>query len=308
MEPRLTAVMYHYVRDVERTVFPGIKGLSVGGFSRQLTALAERFEMASLESALAFFSGGYRPQRPLCVLTFDDGLKEHAAIVTPMLAERGIQGLFFVPTAGIDESRVLAVHKNHFLMAALDFDEYRAAVLDQVRRLAPETPMAVDPSVARAAYRWDEPDVAQFKHLLNFVLTDAIREAVLDALFLVFLGDEARFARELYVSWDDARAMQDAGMIVGGHSHGHTALATLDAARRRQDLETCTALLRQKLKPQALWPFSYPYGKRRSYGDGTPQMVRDLGYCCAFATEVGENAVGCDVFELRRLDTKDVPG
>lgn len=298
--------MYHYVRDPARTAFPRIKGLTVDGFARQLAALCDSFEMASLETALAFLSGRYLPRRDLCLMTFDDGLKEHAETVTPMLAERGVQGLFFVPTAALAESRVLAVHKNHFLMAALDFAEYRAATLAQLRSLAPDVAVDVDPAIAASTYRWDEPSVAAFKYLLNFVVSEALRDRVLDALFPIYLGDEREFAPNLYVSWDEARSMQDAGMLIGGHSHGHAALATLDDDSRRYDLDTCTALLRRNLQQQPSWPFSYPYGKRHLYGERTADAVRDLGYSCAFATEVGTNEPGCDLFALRRLDTKDV--
>jgi peptidoglycan/xylan/chitin deacetylase (PgdA/CDA1 family) len=262
--------------------------------------------MATLESALAFLSGRYVPTRDLCLLTFDDGLKEHAATVVPILAERRLQGLFFVPTAGVEDARVLAVHKNHFLMAALDFAKYRRAVLDAVHAASPETDVHIDPATAAATYRWDEPDVAAFKYLLNFRLSEALRERILDGLFPRFLGDERSFARDLYVSWQDARDLQDAGMVVGGHSHSHTALATLDDAGRHRDLETCTRLLRRRLQPQPLWPFSYPYGKRQSYGAATADLVRELGYCCAFATDVGANQPGCDLFALRRIDTNDV--
>jgi peptidoglycan/xylan/chitin deacetylase (PgdA/CDA1 family) len=306
MERRLTAVMYHYVRDFPRTPFPRIKGLSLDGFRRQIGALIERFEIATLESAVAFLAGSYCPRRDLCLLTFDDGLKEHASTVTPILAERRLQGLFFAPTAGLEDARVLAVHKNHFLMAAIDFAEYRNAVLGQIQLLSPETATQVEPAIVAATYRWDPPDVGAFKYLLNFGLSEALRERILDGLFPTYLGDERAFARELYVSWDEARTMQDAGMVIGGHSHGHSALATLDDEQRRQDLATCTGLLHRRLKPQPLWPFSYPYGKRQSYSAATADLVRELGYCCAFATDVGVNQTGCDLFALRRVDTKDV--
>jgi peptidoglycan/xylan/chitin deacetylase (PgdA/CDA1 family) len=306
MGHQLTAVTYHYVRDFSKTAFPRLKGLGIDAFRRQLDVLSRGFEMATLESALAFLSGRYRPRRDLCLLTFDDGLKEHFDVVTPILAERRLQGLFFVPTAGVENARVLAVHKNHFLMAAIDFGEYSRGVLEAVRALSPETDVHVDRSTAAATYRWDQPDVAAFKYLLNFRLSAPLRERILDGLFPRYLGDEAPFARALYVSWQEGRDMQGAGMIIGGHSHSHTALATLDDEGHRRDLATCTDLLRGRLGPQPVWPFSYPYGKRPSYGDRAVQTVRELGYGCAFATDAGSNEPGCDLFALRRVDTNDV--
>jgi peptidoglycan/xylan/chitin deacetylase (PgdA/CDA1 family) len=302
----LIIVMYHYVRDLPRTRFPRIKGLLTAQFRQQVVGLGERYEMATLESALGFLRGDYRPDRDLCLLTFDDGLKDHVADVLPVLAERGLQGVFFLPTACLEEHRVLSVHKNHFLMATLDFDEYRQVFLRELERLSPGTAGAVDARAAADTYRWDTPEVAAFKFLLNFGLSEAVRDTILDSLFASYLGDERAFAHELYLSWGEAVQMQDAGMIMGGHSHRHIALATLDDDRQRDDLATCTDLLHRRLRPQALWPFSYPYGRPHTYNAVTVRSIRGLGYCCGFSTEVGPNRMGQDVFALRRVDTKDI--
>ena len=138
----LWGITYHYVRDLPRTRFPQIKGRLIEDFVQQVDELSQRFEMATLESALAFLAGDYVPTRDLCLLVFDDGLKDHFTNVTPVLAERGIQGQFFITTACVEEQRVLSVHKNHFLMAAMDFDDYRHRFLERrpilrERRCAP---------------------------------------------------------------------------------------------------------------------------------------------------------------------------
>ena len=119
----LSVVTYHYVRDLPRSQFPNIKGLLLSDFRRQVDTLASQYEMATLESALAFINGDYQPSRDLCLLTFDDGLKEHYREVTPILEDRGIQGVFFLTTTCIEDHRVVLVHKNHFLSASLDFDD-----------------------------------------------------------------------------------------------------------------------------------------------------------------------------------------
>jgi peptidoglycan/xylan/chitin deacetylase (PgdA/CDA1 family) len=302
----LTVVTYHYVRDLPRTRFPRIKGLLTDDFRRQIAALAQRYEMATLRSALAFMRGELRPSRDLCLLTFDDGFKDHFSNVLPVLSERGLQGVFFVPTSCVEQTRVASVHKNHFLLAAVEFEEYRRAFLDELSRRHPETKTEVDRATVAATYRWDTAEVGAFKFLLNFRVPEPVRDTILDTLFVAYLGDERAFARELYLSWSDACAMQDAGMVVGSHSHNHTALSCLSDERQREDLETCTALLRGRLRPQALWPFCYPYGKKHSYNGVTVQTLRELGYCCSFETELGVNHVGQDLFALKRVDTNDI--
>lgn len=303
----LRVVNFHYVRDLPTSKFPRIKGRLLSDFQRQVRWLADAYEMATLESALAFVQGTYHPTRDLCLLTFDDGLMEHAELVTPLLAERRIQGVFFLTTACLEEHRVLSVHKNHFLMASLDFETYR----DDVVRVVEENGIEVAPvdmEVAQRTYRFDTPEVASLKYLLNFRLSDASRQLVLNQLFTKHLGDEAAFARSLYLSWEQARDMQAAGMALGGHSHEHIALATLSFEDQARDLERSTRLLRDRLQPQSLWSFSYPYGTPgTAFNDTTVAALRELGYACAFTTVSRPITTGIDPFHLHRFDTTDLP-
>jgi len=309
MGQALHVVMYHYIRDLPMTRFPRIKGMLLDDFLRQVTVLQDRYEMATLESALDLMRGAYIPKRDLCLLTFDDGLKEHYREVTPILLERHIQGLFFPITSCLEESCLAPVHMNHFLMASLEFDQYQRAFLEKLEELAPgnDDRNRVDPALAMRTYRWDKPEVAGFKYLFNFVLEGTLRDRVVSSLFEKHLGDEREFARSLYLNWEEARQMQSAGMLMGGHSHGHQPLAVLPEDELTSDLTACRRLLWSNLKPQTIWPFSYPYGKRNSFNQAVARQLDGLGFTCAFSTEPGMNAPGTARFALHRLDCKDAP-
>ena len=305
-ETTLWVVTYHYVRDLPRTRFPKIRGRLVTEFEQQVNWLSQRCEMATLQSALGFLAGDYEPNRDLCLLTFDDGLKDHYLNVLPILAPRRIQGLFFISTVCLEEHRVLPVHKNHFLMAELEFSKYRSAFLDHLATLSDETSSVIDVEKAKQAYPWDSADVAVFKFFLNYRISEHLRVQVLEALFEKFLGDESKFARELYLSWAEAREMQRQGMVLGGHSKNHVALSSLDADGQKTDLTACAEVLRERTAPQALWPFCYPYGHSYSYNETTIQTLRSLGFVCSFTTQPGAILPGADLFTLRRVDTNDI--
>jgi peptidoglycan/xylan/chitin deacetylase (PgdA/CDA1 family) len=303
----LDVVMYHYVRDPARARFPRIKGMHRDDFRQQVCALKKRYEMATLESVLAFLSGEYHPQRDLCLLTFDDGLKEHLTEVTPILAEHDVQGLFFVVSSCIENRQIAPVHMNHCLMAALEFDEYRQAFLESCAGLDGANGNAdVDASAAARTYPWDTTEVAQFKYLFNFKLKPAHRDHAVRVLFERYLGSEQEHASDLYLTWDEARSMQAAGMLIGGHSHRHQPLSSYEAEDLRDDLETSWGLMESNLTPQEVWPFSYPYGKRQSFNQNVVEHLRQLRFQCAFTTENGSNTPGDNLFELRRLDCKQI--
>jgi len=309
MTPSLHVIMYHYVRDLPNTPFPKIKGMLTRDFRHQLSFVQDRYEMATLDSALDFLRGTYVPARDLCLLTFDDGLKEHYSEITPLLTERKIRGLFFLITSCLNGRYIAPVHMNHFLMAGLDFEEYRESFLRRVTELTPnsKTSIDVDPGLARRTYRWDIPEVASFKYLFNFLLDCDLRDRILEDLFVEKIGDIPSFANTLYLNSDEAREMQNAGMIVGGHSHWHKPLSSLSPEELGSDLATCLEVLAANLNPQTSWPFCYPYGKKDSFSSASSEQLKRFGFVCSFSTEVGSNVPGVDLFGLRRIDCKDVP-
>jgi peptidoglycan/xylan/chitin deacetylase (PgdA/CDA1 family) len=295
----LDVVAYHYVRDLPRTRYPRIKGLMLDAFRAQVRDLAARYEMATLDMAVDFLAGRTSPARPLCLLTFDDGLKEHYREVTPILLDAGVQGCFFPATSCL-EGAVASVHKMHFLMAALDFHEYRRAFLDALRAVSPQTIDDVPVDEAARCYPWDTREVGAFKYLANFLVPPPVRDAILGDLFARHFGDEAAFAADLYVSWGELREMQDHGMVIGGHSHAHSALSNLTPAEQASDLARSIAVLRKHLRAQVQWPFAYPYGW---HDDDTVAIVARLGFACAFTVEAGSNHRDQDPFRIRRFDT-----
>lgn len=306
MTRRLHVVAYHYVRDLPNTPFPRINGMLTSDFRAQVLALQRRYEMATLETTMAFLQGTYEPPRDLCLLTFDDGLKEHGTDVAPFLAENGIQGLFFVITGCLEERRVASVHMSHFLMASLGFARYRTLFMERLNEVQEGSPF--DDAVAPPAgtYPWDSPEVAAFKYLVNFRLDWKTRDLVVKALFVEHVSQEAPFAESLYVSWDEAMEMQAIGMIIGGHSHRHKPLGLLHKGDLEEDLGACRDLLATRLGKQRGWPFCYPYGNAEAFNDDVIATLERLGFVCAFTTEAGTNGPGANPFALRRVDCNDV--
>ena len=300
--------MYHYVRDLPRTRYPRIKGLLIDEFHAQVKWLSSEFEMVSLEAAIEFLEGRYHPRRDLCMLSFDDGLKEHHSDVMPILAERNIQGIFGIITGCVEQGVVAPVHMNHFLTATLDFDEYQKAFLDEIENVSPGLldQVAVDSDEAQRSYPLDTREMATFKLLVNFRLHPGLRDGVIRRLFERYCGHERPFANELYMNWQEIRQLQQAGMLIAGHTHSHQPLSTMNAEELAYDVRTCRGALEQHIIPQELWPFSYPYGKRNSYSPAAIEALQHAGYVCAFGTEAGRNVDGTDLFELYRVDCKGV--
>lgn len=302
----LKSIMYHYVRNPETTPYKGIHAVREEDFITQVKFLKEHYEMATAESIRDFLNGTYIPKKNLAVMTFDDGLKEHGYFVTEVLAQHGIQGQFFIPTACQAEGYVLPVHKNHFLLASLDFAYYQSTCIAVLKQYYPEQNIAIDQQKVADTYRWDSPEVAALKYLLNYHLPRPVRNEVLRIVFEQELGPETEFAKSLYLSWDEIRNMQDQGMIIGGHSHRHNVLAHLSDQEQEQELDTCMTILKQHVHHQDVWPFSYPFGKLDTFNNLTLSLLEKNNVAYAYSTVVDDSMIGTNKYNICRRDPKDI--
>src|SRR5687767_5962186 len=115
---RVTLVMYHYVRDLRRSRYPGIKGLTIDAFRGQLAYLRKHYNFVSGAEVIAAIADGHRLAPRAALLTFDDGYIDHFANVFPILDREQIPACFFPPAASVLEGRILDVNKIHFVLAS----------------------------------------------------------------------------------------------------------------------------------------------------------------------------------------------
>ncbi len=294
-------VMYHYVRDPRRTPFPALKTLHPDDFAAQLDWLAatrrpttcDAFEAAAPGEAAGAF-----------ILTFDDGFIDHYETVFPALRDRGWPGVFFVAGAALeDPPRLLNVHRTQFLLAHLGAARFAEAVEREAARLEGDRPLAH----RREVYRYDDsPDLAA-KHRLNYEMPMQEATRLLSDLFGRHIGDEAAFARGLYLSRQMIREMSAGGMTFGFHTEDHPVLSRLDGAVQRQQVARGVSLVRS-LTGQTRVPFCYPYGHVHTYNRETHAALAEAGYGLAFNTERRLARPGIDPrFEIPRFDTRDLP-
>jgi hypothetical protein len=188
MRRKVTIVMYHYVRDLERSRFPAIKGLSVERFCRQLDYIQAHFTPITAEALTRALSPAREglPTNPI-LLTFDDGYRDHFTNVFPQLDAKGIQGCFFPPAQSVLEHKVLDVNKIQFILAAVpDVGSLVDQVFASLPELCTEYPLKTKDAYFLAIaeqHRYDSRDVTVLKRLLQRELPEPVRAEIVRRLF-----------------------------------------------------------------------------------------------------------------------------
>lgn len=302
----LLVVNYHYVSD--RT-YPhgGIYPVRPETFERQLRALASHFAFVGLADVCGAVEGRRGLPERACLLTFDDGLLEQYECAWPILRRLGIPAAFFVNTRYVLTDSVATVHKIHLLRAhvppaALGVRirrQLRSAGLAAAWRQAHETR-------ARGQYRYDDPEAARLKYLLNFVLAPESRDLIVDRLFVDALGDPSDWTRRLYMSPGHWRELAAAGCL-GTHGHSHVPMTSLCERDLRGEIRQSVVLLQRYTgtRPVAI---SYPYGGPTACSPSVAAAAAAVGLRIGFTMERALNRDLSEPLLLARADTNDAPG
>lgn len=305
----MKAIMYHYVRP-DSGGMPFFRYLSLDDFRRQLDHFASTVGFVSKEDFLRSLAGG-TPQSGGAILTFDDGLADHADHVLPELSRRGLWGLFYVSTGHYATGRMLDVHRIHVLLGY----HGGAKIMDALKELVGRTMLKAEDVEAfkEITYRQQTNDDATLavKRVLNFFISYDWRSIVMDKLMVRFFGDgEKELVGRHYLTLDQVRELHRAGMMVGSHSETHPVFSKLEESAQRAEIANSFDFLEQVTGGLAPRSYCHPYGGFHSFNDATERILAQQGSVFAFNVEprdISENDLTRRPQALPRWDCNQFP-
>jgi len=307
----LTIVMYHYVRDVHKTPYPGIKALGIKEFTGQLEYIRRHYHVIDPLDLVACADDpdAFLPSNSL-LLSFDDGYIDHFETVLPRLKKFGFKAVFSPVPRSCLEWVVLDVNKIHFILSATS-DNVRRVVtdlfnlLDRYREQYHLESKEELYSRLAVASRFDPPEVIFIKRLLQRELAEPLRNLITDALFKKYVtADEAGFASELYMDPDQIKAMVGEGMTIASHGYDHYWLGTLSTEQQEEQIGKSVDFLKRFHPRDKKYLMCYPYG---SYNESLLKILRRKKFVAGFTTAVDIVRPGYEPLLLPRLDTNDLP-
>ncbi len=302
--------MYHYVRDLQNTRYPAIKGLDIRLFREQLKYFKKHYNFITAAQLIDAYENGTELPPKSLLLTFDDAYLDHYTCAFPLLDEYKAQGMYFVPVKAIMNHEVLIVNKIHYVLAVCD--KNINGLVQQVKTLlAPyegkEGVQTFDYYFGKLAVanRFDCKEVIFIKRLLQVELQEPVRSTIINQLFTQYVtDDESAFSRELYMSEDQLKCMQRNGMIIGSHGYDHFWLGSLTKEEQFCELTKSFDFLKELGVDMRTLSIGYPYG---SHNEDTLDIARGLGFKLGFTTRVDVASTADHCLMIPRLDTNDFP-
>jgi peptidoglycan/xylan/chitin deacetylase (PgdA/CDA1 family) len=123
-----------------------------------------------------------------------------------------------------------------------------------------------------------------------------LRQYGFPGTFFVITGflDEGRPG---YISWEQARLMQEGGMDIQSHSVSHEELRQKPAEYLVSEITGSQQAIEERLQKPARF-FAYPFGR---YDQQAIEVLRAAGYWAAVTTAAGVEHSSQALFELRRV-------
>lgn len=288
---RLTVLAYHRIADPRD---PGFKGLAANvsatpeQFGAQLDLLRAWFNVISLDHLQAWLAGSAVLPRYPALITFDDGYRDNFTQALPALRARGLPAALFLATGCVG--------------SAEPFFWDRAAFCFRATRLkGAELPLC-----GRTIW----PDEAARERALAAWLAAAKRRpageidglvAALQAALDVELPP-GTFADQ-HVTWQQVRALADAGVAIAAHTERHAILSRLPPEQARQEVVRSRRRIEAALGKPAR-AFAYPNGLAQDYRPEDVAMLRQEGFSAAFVLRDGPTRCATarrDPLEIRRI-------
>ena len=304
----VTIITWHYVRDGAPA---DLHARSVKEFEHQLEHIAMHFTPVTLDAVVAATQDdNARLPADACLLTFDDGYRDHYEIVFPRLVDRDWQGVFFPVARAARDHEVLDVNKIQFSIAASGLE----TISNETRTAIDDARADHDLPDSQTLYRelavaglHNPPEAMFVKRALQTRLPEALRARICSELFSRHVSsDEQDFAKQLYANVDELRDMHAGGMALGGHGERHNRMNELDPDSRDREFQGSREFLDSLGLPTGDgWSFCYPYG---AFDDAAISAAQQAGCTTAFTLEPRIADLTRDTpLALPRIDTNDLP-
>lgn len=288
VRPEINILAYHRVAaDIEAAEHDAYYGLVVSTetFRKQCELLAATHEVMALEDAVEALPSRRADERPIGVITFDDGYKDNYNEAFPVLKELGLPATIFLPTGWVGKGVALAHDRLHYLL-----------------KIARERALSLDTALIRAGL--DRKTAKMYSSLKDSLevterlvyLPHRLREKVIGEIEAEIGSPISYPDGYQLLTWPMVREMSSNKIRFGTHTVNHSVLTMEDQETIKNEVIDCKTDLENELGIP-ITTFAYPNGELDSH---IRSVVEKAGYRTAVTTQVKANKIGDDLLALGR--------
>jgi len=292
---KAVVLMYHEVAD-DGDHIEAWTVVKRSAFMRQMDYLRAKFDVVSLRQAIARMMQPNFTDRPLAVVTFDDGDRGNRDVLLPIIEALDLPVTIFIATRQVQNQKPYWFDR---LVNALQVNAPVTVALPATR---PAT-YVINETIG-------EQNWARVEQLLSALknMKPAEREHLVDGIIENIDRHASRSYRIAPLAISDIRELADCPLVtIGAHSHCHNILTQLDHQAVFESIVRSKELLESWTGRNVSY-FAYPNG---DYNDSVISAVMAAGFEAAVTTapcpwERGEDFFALPRTGIGRYDSLDV--
>ena len=248
------------------------------------------------------------------ILTFDDGFSDHYHYVYPELINRGLWGIFYVPTGPYHSNKILDVHRIQLLCAIVPGKDLLSQTLALVSEdMIDDWKIEEFKSNGTGGFRYHKKNeinlegIMEVKLILNYYLNTQHKQSIIDQLCSIF---NIKFdTSDYYLHSDQITEMSQNGMIFGSHTVTHNVMSTLSKSEQTKEIEESFGYLDQYIK-QDYKTYCHPYGRPNSFDQNTLDILDKNNVHFSFSVNsrsIQQSDMESNLQSLPRFDCNEFP-
>lgn len=221
------------------------KYVGTKAFEKDLDSLLKNFKPISLQQLNDVNGQADQLDKPSFHITFDDGLRECAEVIAPILSRKGIPATFFINSGFVDNRGLFYRFKVSLILDHIEQNEVSKNELEAIKDLMPEGA----PSLKDA-----DTIVGLLKNLTYE------HQFVINQVADVFEIDFGTFLRKQkpYMSKSQIRKLIDDGFTIGAHSIDHPLYQKLELEEQLDQTKESLQYVQEVLKvPYKVFAFPF---------------------------------------------------
>lgn len=280
-------LMYHRVTSTPyptKYVEPGMY-VTPATFNMQLEIIMKFFKVVSLNELI--FSLNNKYNKPVCVITFDDGWYDFYLNAYPMLKRKKLPATIFLTTGFIGTNRLFWT--------------------DRIANIIKEThtkSKSNDDKSNDLIFKIEHLKGSQFTRIDRAInlLKQLSQKQIIDVIDKLEKKycNKSDVNKRVFLNWDECREMKKSGLITfGSHTEQHIILtAENEDLCKKELIISKNRLIEEMLIDKTFIPFCYPNG---NFSEKTVTLVKDASYNCAVTTKTGWINQKTDCFKYNRI-------
>lgn len=253
--------MYHRINKNGDSIFTG---LDVSIFEKQVACLKKYFSLVILSQFINLIGN---TNKPLAVITFDDGYKNTLDNAYPILRKYEVPANVFLTTGPVINEDMLWTDKLNLLR------NEDCSVLEKKEHLKTLFNKEKDTKFNKV--------LSQSKIDLKSIPT-----------------------REKMLSVKDVNYMTKNGIEFGAHTINHPILTNIDIGEAKKEIAG-SKLEIESITRRTVTTFCYPNGKTTDFNKNITQLLKEEGFECAVTSIEGKVTSFDNRFELKRISLGD---